>query len=148
MFIRSSNTIRFYANHYIKRELFQVKLQFLMRAKKIYASYSNDNNPTYHVICILGMYLLYVRNTQKRHSIVKEVEVDRGTVAKSVPKYIKKNILRVIAQCDIISSVYTQHKRWKYFPTYKSKKKKSNLIVNKRYYCSNISIHTYIHIYT
>lgn len=111
MFIRSSNTIRFYANHYIKRELFQVKLQFLMRAKKIYASYSNDNNPTYHVICILGMYLLYVRNTQKRHSIVKEVEVDRGTVAKSVPKYIKKNILRVIAQCDIISSVYTQHKR-------------------------------------
>jgi len=66
-----------------------------MRAYKIYASYLNDNDqpdvPCY--ICIF-MYLLYVRNTQKRRSIVKEVEVDRETVAKSVPilaKYIQKH---------------------------------------------------------
>jgi len=53
-----------------------------MRAYKIYASYSNDNNPTYHVMYI--MYLWHVRNMRKRRSIVKEVEVDRGTAAKSI----------------------------------------------------------------
>lgn len=56
-----------------------------MRAYKIYASYSNDNNPTYHVICILCIYCTLVRNMRKRLAIVKEVEVDRGTAAKSVP---------------------------------------------------------------
>lgn len=82
--MRSSNTIRFYANRYIERELFQVKFKCLMRAYKIYSSYSYDNNPTYHVVCIICIYCM-VRIIRKRRSIVKVVEVDRGTAAKSVP---------------------------------------------------------------
>jgi len=66
-----------------------------MRAYKIYASYSNDNNPTCHVICILCIYCTHhVRNMRKRLAVVKEVEVDRGTAAKSVPIsyiYIQKH---------------------------------------------------------
>lgn len=52
---------------------------------------------------LLCIYCMCVRNImRKRRAIVKEVEVDRGTAAKSLPIYVlHKNISRVIAQCEI-----------------------------------------------
>jgi len=58
---------------------------------------------------MLYVYYVFICNHVGRRAIVKEVEVDRGTAAKSVPISdigTNKNILRVIAQCDIISRVY------------------------------------------
>lgn len=64
------------------------------------------------------MYLLNVRNTKKRHSI----EVDRGTVAKSVPKYIQKYFVCIHNTNDENISQLNKF----------NKKCLSNLILNKR----------------